>query len=185
MISAIILAGGNSTRMGSDKASLKYLGERFIDRIVSVVSEFADDVIVVSDRKYDRLVNCRQVPDKVKDSGPLGGLCSGLYYSTTVRNLVLSCDVPLFTREILDVLLEQDADEYDVVLPEVNGRLMPLVALYKQRALISLENDLSAGRLKLTDAVMKLNVCKVALQSVMHQQITNVNTKEDYNLLLK
>ena len=46
MISAIILAGGNSTRMGSDKASLRFQGERFIDRIISIVGEFADDIIV-------------------------------------------------------------------------------------------------------------------------------------------
>jgi molybdopterin-guanine dinucleotide biosynthesis protein A len=185
MISAIILAGGNSTRMGSDKASLNFLGERFIDRIVSVVSEFYDDIIVVGDRKYDHLANCRQVPDMVKDSGPLAGLCSGLHHSSTERNLVLSCDVPLVTRDILNLLLERDRDEYDVVLPEVNGRLMPLVAFYKQRALLSLEDEVSAGRLKLTDAVMKLNVCKVALQDVMHQQITNINTKESYNLLVQ
>ena len=111
----IILAGGKSIRMGSDKGFILYNDATFMSHVIAALQPFVSEIIIVSNHSEYDIFKLKRVKDKFEDAGPLAGLYSGLANSETENNLVLSCDVPLINNEILKVLVEGYDSEVDVV----------------------------------------------------------------------
>src|SRR5437016_4800118 len=104
-LAAIVLAGGLSSRMGTDKATLLLEGERLVDRAVRITGEVARPVIVVADvnGKFD--VHAAQViGDETPLAGPLGGIVTGLRHVDEGPHLVLACDLPLVRAGLLRLI---------------------------------------------------------------------------------
>jgi molybdopterin-guanine dinucleotide biosynthesis protein A len=118
-LSGIILAGGESRRMGQDKAFLQVGGRLLIDRVLEAVGRIADDVIIVtnSPEKYaDYPV--RLVRDAYPGTGVLGGIYTGLLVAEHPCGLVVACDMPFLNVELLQYMARQ-IEQYDVVMPYV------------------------------------------------------------------
>jgi molybdopterin-guanine dinucleotide biosynthesis protein A len=130
-ITGIILAGGRSSRMGTDKGLLDLNGKAFITYSIDALSPFVSKILIISDNDAYDAFNVERVEDIIKDSGPLAGIFTGLNKSKTTYNLVLSCDIPLVQSNVLNMLIEAQDDHHDIVQIESNGRAMPLIALYK------------------------------------------------------
>jgi molybdopterin-guanine dinucleotide biosynthesis protein A len=136
MITAVILAGGQSSRMGQDKASLPFGDETMLERVVRVVRQVADDVLVVArDGQFDGgnpFPNSpvRIVHDPVAHLGPLAGIATGLGASNSDINLVIACDMPLVSPAVLRRLLELRGDA-DICVAVVGGHASPLCAVYR------------------------------------------------------
>src|SRR3990170_8636218 len=125
-MNSIVLAGGQSRRMGRDKAFLP-VGEKFmLQHIIDCLRPISDDIIVVTNHawKVDGL-RVQAVPDIVQEWGPLGGILSGLMASSSQYNLVVACDMPLLNRSVL-TYIQVLRDGYDAVVPSVEGMLHPL-----------------------------------------------------------
>ena len=103
-ITGIILAGGKSSRMGSDKALLLYRGKAFLTHVINALIPLVDDIIIVSNDERHSQFNYRRISDTIIDAGPLAGIHAGLTDSNTENNLVLSCDVPLIQTSILEFI---------------------------------------------------------------------------------
>jgi molybdopterin-guanine dinucleotide biosynthesis protein A len=103
----IILSGGKSSRMGSDKALLKIVNETIIERITNLMNSIFSDVFIVTNtpREY-KFLNIPLYEDIYKCKGPLSGIHSGLVHSSTDKNFIISCDLPLITRELIDYIVE-------------------------------------------------------------------------------
>lgn len=132
MITGIVLCGGRSTRMGQDKASLLVGDETFLMRVVRLVGEVADEVIVVT--RADQAIPglpAQVVHDEADGLGPLAGIAAGLGASTSDVNVVVACDMPLIRPAVLRRLLELRG-EADLCLAVVDGRPSPLCAVYRQ-----------------------------------------------------
>ena len=115
-IMGIILAGGKSSRMGSDKGLLKIENRTFVECVIDAMKPLIDEIIIVSNNpEYDQF-GYHRVEDDIKDSGPLAGLYSGLKHSNTEHNLVLSSDIPLIKAEILEKLIDADYKNYELYL---------------------------------------------------------------------
>jgi molybdopterin-guanine dinucleotide biosynthesis protein A len=178
-ITGIILAGGKSSRMGKDKGLLELNGKTFMSRIIEALEPVADTIIIVSNNNDYDVFNLKRVEDIIKDSGPLAGLFTGLFYSETENNIVLSCDVPLINKLVLLELINTFDSEAEAIQIESQGRTMPLVAMYKKQAMHVLLKQLQQGERRLIVAIEKLNLKTLKLIPELEQYVRNVNTLQE------
>ena len=178
-ITGIVLAGGKSSRMGSDKGLLTINDKTFVEHVIVAMKPLVDKIIIVSNNKdYDQF-GYRRVDDSIKDSGPLAALYSGLKHSETEFNLVLSCDIPMIKTEILKKLVDTDLENYEVVQIESNTKTMPLIAMYKKQCMHKCLELLQQGERRLRVAVNELKTKTIIIDAEFDQFVKNVNTKED------
>jgi len=164
--------------MGSDKGLLTINSKMFIVRVIDALKPLVDDIIIVSNNKtYDQF-GYQRVTDIFKDSGPLAGLYSGLYHSETEFNLVLSCDIPMITTEVLYKLVDTDYKNYDVVQIQSEHKTMPLIAIYKKTCLNKCLELLKQGERRLRFAVSQLNTKTIIIDSEWSKLVRNINTVE-------
>src|SRR5512143_2225483 len=131
-VSAIILAGGQSRRMGRDKALIDYQGRPIIARVIDTLRVLSDDILVVSNRSdlYGSF-GARVVPDYEPPCGPLGGIAAGLQAAVHPLAVVVACDMPFLNVTLLRRLIEL-AEEYDAVVPQMGDEFEPLHAVYRR-----------------------------------------------------
>ena len=133
--SAIVLCGGRSTRMGRDKAALPFGDETLLARVVRLVSEVADDVVLVAreGQALPERLGSRVVRDPAEGLGPLAGIAVGLGAIRGPRALVVACDMPLLRPALARRLLEL-ARDVDALVPVVDGFPVPTCAVYARAA---------------------------------------------------
>ncbi len=186
-ISAAILAGGRARRMaGADKAALIVGDARIIDRQLGALAGVADDIrIVANDRsRYDR-VEAPVVPDALPGAGALGGIYTALLDAHHDRVIVLACDLPFVTRELLTRLVLESRDEAaDAVVPRTARGLEPLCAVYRTRCAGALRARIDRGALQIASALEDLRVRELGGQALAAYDdgslFENVNTPHDY-----
>jgi molybdopterin-guanine dinucleotide biosynthesis protein A len=152
-ISAILLAGGKSSRMGRDKARLKLGGDREMLQVIArKLSFLSDDVIVSTDgRKYEDIgVPVRLAKDVKPGAGSLMGLYSGLKEAVYDYALVVACDMPFLNPDLLRYMISLPRD-YCVLAPRVGDKIETLHAIYSKACLPRMAELLEAGRLRIND----------------------------------
>jgi len=178
-ITAIILAGGKSSRMGADKGLIDLNGRTFMARILKAVEPFVDKTMIVSnDSNYD-VFPIKRVSDIILDAGPLAGIFSGLFYSESEVNLVLSCDVPLINEAVLNTLMEGYDAEGDVTQLQSRGKTMPLIALYKKQCMHPCLESLKKGERRLTKVVEQMKTKTIILDANLEPLVRNINTVDE------
>ena len=107
-VTGVLLAGGNSSRMGRNKALMTLAGRRLVDRVLAVLSSVLDDLLMVtgSPELYADL-GVRMVPDVVAGKGALGGIHSALHHAAAPHCLVVACDMPFLNAEFLRYIADQ------------------------------------------------------------------------------
>lgn len=190
-ITGAILAGGRSSRMGTNKAFLTYHGERLIERAIRRFSEqFSDVVIVANDVERYRGLGPRVVPDLIPGFGPLGGLHAALWAAQTPYVFLAACDMPFAEPAMAFVLRELGAGA-DVVVPRFDGIFETMHALYARAALPAIEADLRAGRGKMIGFYPRVKVRAVDEAELaprfpdLARIFWNLNTPADYERLLQ
>jgi len=182
-ITGIILAGGKSSRMGTDKGFVMLDGHSFMSHIIKAVKPLVKDIIIVSDNPDYDFFNLKRVEDIMTDAGPLAGLYSGLHNSQTENNIVLSCDVPLINTTVLNILIADIKNDIDIVQLESNHKTMPLVALYKKRCSATCLDLLKKGERRLRFAVNQFKTRTIVLDKHLEQYLKNINTIDELNAL--
>jgi molybdopterin-guanine dinucleotide biosynthesis protein A len=178
-ITGIVLAGGKSSRMGSDKGLMKIDNKTFVENVIAAMEPLVNEIIIVSNNlEYDQFGFYR-VEDDIKDSGPLAGLYSGLKHSDSEFNLVLSCDIPMIKTEILEKLIEADYKKYEVTQIQSHNKTMPLIAIYQKQCMHKCLELLQQGERRLRVAVNQLKTETILIDSEFDPFVKNVNTKED------
>jgi molybdopterin-guanine dinucleotide biosynthesis protein A len=182
-VSAAIMAGGKSKRMGQDKAWIELDGEPLIRRVANVLALVADEVVVVAnDRRYESL-GLPVVRDRYPDGGALGGIATGVSVATHDTVLVAACDMPFLSAEVWRVILAHRGDA-DVVIPRIGGEYETLHALYTKACLPHMARSLAENRLRVIsffDQVRVLALDEPELRAVdpTLRAFTNVNTPEE------
>lgn len=189
----IVLAGGGSRRMGRSKAMLPFGPERMLQRVVRLLGEAADPVVVVAAAAQDLPALPPAVliaRDARPDRGPLEGIAAGLraLQGRAESAYVTACDVPLLAPAMVR-RVAQLAEGYDAAVPHVAGRDEPLAAVYRTSVLPRVEALLAAGRLRpvyLFDQVRTRRMSREELVDVdpALDSITGVNTPDDYRAAL-
>ena len=189
-ISIVVLAGGQSQRMGSNKALLRIDDrETLIARVVNNLKPLSDDIVVVSNTPelYANL-SVRQTGDQFPGAGPLAGLHAGLQVALHPWSLVVACDMPLVDHRLVRfmVLLTQG---HDLVVPSWNEDLEPLHALVSRACLPAIETRLKAGQRRVISFYpdVRLRVVEpheVGIFDPEGRSFFNANTPEDWQRLL-
>jgi molybdenum cofactor guanylyltransferase len=193
-LSAAVLAGGRSRRMGQDKALLDIEGRALIEYVLDVTNEVADETLIIaSERPEYESFGVRVVPDKYPQSGSLGGIYTALTESSNDRCLVLACDMPFVNAELLKFMAEHDPS-YDVLVPALSAErssqggaetLETLHAIYSKSCLSAIERQLQAGVYKVIGFFSEVNVQKLPEELVLRYDpqllsFFNANTPEEF-----
>lgn len=177
----IILAGGESLRMGQDKGLAVLHNKPLITYAIAALKPLVTDILIIADPTAYKHFGYPVYPDQFPDSGPLGGIVTGLQRSNTAYNVVMSCDTPFVSTGLLRHLLSQ-AQSHDVILPVHEGREEPLTALYHQRCLALFEELIADKALKLRNAVKQVTALEVNIDqrfAFYHERLfDNLNTPE-------
>ena len=175
---AIIMAGGESSRTGIDKSMLPIEGQPMIKHIHDQLRGTFRQILISTDKvgKYASLgFDC--IPDKMPGQGPLMGIVSTLGASENKLNFVIACDIPYIDIRFVRKMLTE-AKTADMVIPTTgNGKHEPLFAIYNKSALKNMNQALSSGKRKISDAFTR---CNVKYMNLKAKQFTNLNTMEEY-----
>jgi len=183
-VGGVILAGGRSSRMGTNKALLLMNGQRLIDRVAGVMRGIFQDVAIVGCEPgtYAEL-NLPCVRDLLPGKASLGGIYTGLSVSRFSRSFFAACDMP-FLSEALIRYLAQLEPSADVVIPRTREGLQPLHAVYSSGCIPFIQKLLSGSRLKIIDFFHQVDVREVGEEEMRRHgwrctSFLNINTPED------
>ncbi|MGE5630516.1 MAG: molybdenum cofactor guanylyltransferase [Caulobacteraceae bacterium] len=190
---AIILAGGRSSRMGFDKQFLKlkekYLIEALIDKLRSMFSE----IVIVTNRP-DRYVkyNCIIAEDEVQGFGPVAGIHAGLKKTSSLYNYIIACDMPFINREYIRYmkgLIMGHSGEVDAVITRLGEWIEPFNAFYSKRLIDRIEVNMQKGYRQINSlfsdsTVLYVEEAKAREYSPDWDMFANLNTMKDYKAAL-
>jgi len=184
-VTGVILAGGKSRRMGRDKAFLPFGRGLLIERVIEVMRQVTDDVILITNTpgQYQRF-GLPMFSDVTPEAGSLGGIYSGLTYAKTPHSLCLACDMPFVKPAFLRFLCDTVGDA-DVVIPRNAEDFQPLCALYAQACREPIRQKIDAGRLKITGFFDRVRVRVIEGELLARYDphdvmFFNANTPEEY-----
>jgi molybdenum cofactor guanylyltransferase len=193
----IILAGGHSRRMGADKATLRFGPETLLERMVSIVSQAAAPVVVVTGAHQPlpplptKILVTR---DEKPDRGPLEGIAAGLRvlqqsFSAVEAAYITGCDTPLLTAAFIRRMAELLENQYEATVPLLDSLPQPLAGVYRIRILPVVESLLADDRRAVHQLFERIAVRLVPADELRDvdpdlKSLRNVNTPEDYQAAL-
>ena len=186
----IILSGGKSVRMGENKAFIKIDGISIINRIVTLFNELFEEIIIVTNEKELFFsLDSKIYPDLIPDKGALGGLYTGIFFSTFPFSFCVACDMPFINKSIVHYLI-QNLKEYDVIVPRTKDGLQPLHAIYSKNCLRPIKNIIEQGKYKILDFYHLVRVKIVDEEDFIQldpkrESFLNINTPDELNLIRK
>ena len=192
--SFIVLAGGKGTRLGCYKALEAINNESLVQRVVSSLSFFGSDIIVVIAKgqhlpQFTSYPKSRVITDAYVGKGPLVGIYTGLLASASSYNFVVACDMPFLNLDLLDYILSIP-DGFDMIIPRVGSLREPLHAIYSRSCLPAIEQLLKKGNYTTDRLPSLVKVRYVEAEEInrfdpKHLSFFNINTRADLEMARK
>ncbi len=187
-MTAVILTGGKSSRMGSNKAFLKLKGKTFIELQIELLRKMFDEIVISANTQSEEYeyLNLPIFKDIYPDKGPLAGIYTSLINSNSFYTFMLACDMPFVDLELIKHL-QGLTQNYDVVIPKSKKGLEPLHAFYSTNCIGPIKTELDANNLRIISFFPHVNVKIVELDSLavsnsFKDSIKNLNTREEYEV---
>lgn len=178
-MTAIILAGGRSQRIGRSKCTLPVAGRPLIEHVYRQLLPHAAEVLVsANDPTESEFLGLRVVADEVQGRGPLMGIASALAVAAHDVNLVVACDIPDIDAGFVQDML-RCVEGWDGVVPvDKDGRYEPLLAVYRKCMLEPMRRVLAAGGRRIREVYTLCRIRTIELGDA--PWLCNINTTEDY-----
>ncbi len=184
--SLAIIAGGQSRRMGRDKAFVELGGKALIQRVIERSANLGQsETILITNKpaQYAHL-GLPMFRDILPDKGSLGGIYTALARANNPAVLVLACDMPFIHTELLRFMIEQVSEDTDIVVPRVEAYPQGLHAIYKKTCIAPIAEQLAANRLKIIRfydqmRVRYLDEADYAPFDPQGRSFANLNTPEE------
>ena len=182
-VTGIILAGGKSSRLGTDKGLQELCGKPLISYSIKVLSELCSTIIISTSSDAYQSFGYKTVADEIPGIGPMGGIYSALKQSKTQKNLVLSCDLPFVSKELLSYIME-NSNGCQVAVPwQGNQHYEPLCGFYNLSVVEQMNDFIQNGNYKLPDLFDKISINRLVINSELEfyddNLFLNVNSKYD------
>lgn len=180
-LSVYILAGGQSTRMGQEKGLVKILGKTMIEYVLDVAQSLTDRIVIVSANPDYQPFGYELIQDQISFSGPAAGIDAMLQHSSSPKNLVLSCDMPLIDAQSIRVLIDE-SKSFDITAAAKDLGIQPFPAVFHAQCKEQWRSLLSEGYKKLQDYFQHSAVNQVDPQKLLRYNpmlFKNVNTLSD------
>jgi FdhD protein len=188
-VTAAILAGGASSRMGTNKALLMVDGEPIITRTYQILARLFHEVIVVTNTPEEyAFLPCRKVPDIFPGVGSIAGLHSALVHSSAERTFVTACDMPFVDTGTIRYLCQLQQSGFDAVIPFSAGGQEPLHAVYAAKCREVFEDAIRGDERKILDILARMRTRLVTWEEIREvsasdRSFLNVNTPEEYGAI--
>ncbi len=193
-ITGIILCGGKSSRMLTNKALLKLNGRTVIEIIAEKMKGIFPEVLISTNGIDDyKFLNLPLIKDIFTHKGPLAGIHSALKYSSTENNFIISCDMPLVSSELVNFIASYKSDK-SIILPEANGKVQQLCGTYSKSVLSTIEKVISDSEKNknikgsVFDLIERTSADLIDVETLPFYNknfFLNMNTPDDYEQIKK
>lgn len=181
-VTGIILAGGKSKRMGKEKGLVELQGKKLINYVIEALDPIAENIIISSNTKAYHYLEYEAIPDIYPNSGPMGGIYSCIKHSSNKKNLVVSCDIPFITADLLNSILAF-SDDYNLIVPWHGKKLYePLCAYYDKNLQAILLDFIKRNNFRIPDVFEEVNFKAFDLNEYKGYNknlFLNINSKSD------
>ena len=183
-LTGIILSGGKSIRMGENKAFIEIEGVPIIDRIHTLFGNLFQEVVIVTNQRDLFLdLEAKIYSDLIPHRGVLGGLYTGLFFSSFRYSFCVACDMPFLKEAVIQYLIK-NIEDYDVIVPKTNDGLQPLHAIYSKNCLGPIKQIIEQEKYKITDLYPMVKVRIIEEKEwidldPMAESFININTPEE------
>lgn len=181
----IILSGGKSLRMGKNKAFIEIEGLPMIERILNLFKKIFNEILVITNDKnqFVHLDNVKIFNDLIPYKGALGGLYTGLFYSSYEYSFCVGCDMPFLNESLIKFLIKKINGE-DIIVPKTEKGLEPLHAIYSKRCLSIIKNMIDSGKSRIIDIYPLLKIKIIEEREFIDldpekKSFLNINTPEE------
>lgn len=176
-VTAVILAGGKSSRMGEDKGLLFYNGKPMVQYAIDACRELTSKIFIsTANTEYTRF-GYELLADNFPGCGPVGGIEAGLSAAKTPGILVCPCDMPGISPGILQHIMQKSEGEKAVVAASAQGKIFPVLGWYSKTALPVIQKQMEEGDYKMLSLLKKLNAETVVVNS--DEELSNINYPEE------
>ena len=178
----IILAGGKSSRMGVDKGLVLLNGKPMIQYVIEALKEVVSNIIIISNNASYNKFGVPVYSDIIKNKGPVGGIYTGLYHSTTELNFCISCDVPMISSDFIFWLLNKSGNA-SVTLPMCKDKVHQMIGVYSKQVLSYFKESAEKEHLKLSQVNkdMDCEIIDIEKEYANFDDLifSNINTKNE------
>lgn len=191
---AIILAGGKSSRMGFDKQFLKLRDKYVVEMIAEKLKRVFNEIVLVTGKPEEYLkYGFKLVEDEVRDFGPLAGIHVGLKNSGSMHNYVVACDMPFINIEYIRYMMElihKHDGKVDSVITKLGDWIEPFNAFYSKKLIGRIEENMRNNKRQINSMLQDADVVYVSEAKAREfspdwEMFTNINTIKDYEGLIK
>ena len=181
-ITGVVLAGGESSRMGEEKSLMQFKKQKLIDFSISALRPYCSEILISSSKAIHQMVSCRIIADEFRKIGPIAGIHSALKNSKTDFIIILPCDSPMVKPQFVQYLISQIGNMDKAIVPQYQENKEPLFAVYHKSILPVIESQINNQDYRLTHLLekVKARVIEVTDRSCF----VNINTPEDFNKYL-
>jgi molybdopterin-guanine dinucleotide biosynthesis protein A len=189
-ISGVLLAGGKSRRMGEDKRTIMLSGKSLFHHALHVLESVFSEIIIVVDKLSSVVdgIKHRVVTDLIPEKGSIGGLYTGLTFSSNSQVFAVACDMPFLNPAVIRRVCEL-SDSTDVTMVQLSNGLHPMHSVYSKRCLLVLRRMIDADQLRIQNLLFQkdLNTKILGMETVEQidpqcKSFLNLNTPADVEL---
>lgn len=176
--------------MGKNKAFIEIEGKPIIKRIYNLFTELFQEIIIVTNEiELFQALGPKVYSDLIPDKGVLGGLYTGIFYSTFPFSFCVACDMPFINKSIVHYLI-QNLEDHDVIVPQTKDGLQPLHAFYSKNCLKPIRETIEQGKYKILDIYHLLRIKIIDEAYFIHldpkrESFLNINTPDELNSIIK
>lgn len=177
-----ILAGGKSSRMGTDKGLMLFKGKAIIEYVIEQLQPAVNKVTIVSNNPEYEKFGFEVIADLIKETGPAGGIYTALNHTDTALNFIVSCDMPFISKEAIEFMF-QNKGKSQIILPVRQGKMEPLFGIYSKDCLLKWHELMEGGVIKLQEMVTNFQLNKIEVNNNVQfsdSLFMNINTKKDF-----
>lgn len=175
----IVLAGGKSSRFGSNKAIFDFQGKTMIKHSVDLLKLFCDCILISGDNEEYYRYDYPCIPDKYGSIGPLGGIISCLEKSDAEEFMIVTCDMPLLTPDLLAKLLLHHERGKITIFKDASGRLYPFPLILQKQHQIQLKTLIINHKFRLQDLLNSIELNAVLISDNDLKSLANINSQDD------
>jgi len=181
-ITGIILAGGKSIRMGQDKGLFEMAGKPMIQHVIDHIEPLCDQILISANMEEYKRFGYPVDKDDIKDIGPVGGIISCLPHAKNEKCVIISCDLPFVSTEMLKKLIILSST-YEITIPRIDEYLQPLCGIYVKKIFQKVKCLVQEGQFSIQNIVQQfdLNIVDQSdLKNIdVQSELRNINRLSD------
>ena len=180
-ISGYVLAGGKSSRFGSNKALALLAGKPMIEYSLDLLRQYSQYIYISGVKDEYKFLNIAMIEDLVNEKGPISGIYSCLKKATTQYNLILSCDMPFVSKQMIEYLLAHSKTNEATYFTNDQKDIYPFPGVYTKQCLPIIEQMLNMNNYRMKNLLDRVCSKACEIDRADQYRLTNINREEDLN----